>query len=103
MPLATPRLSGAWGRLSLALNWGPPALLDCIAIVVLLRAGWRPMVDCLHSCRDPGARQALPSLGLPRLFTQVAVLMSRQAGKGGQRAHHPSDGGRNFSPFWGHF
>ena len=29
MPLATPRLPEARGQRSPALNWGPPAFLDC--------------------------------------------------------------------------
>ena len=73
MPLVTPRLPGARGQLSLALNREPPALLDCIGTRGAVRAGWPPTVDSLRGWRGPGARKALPLAGL---FTQVAVLLS---------------------------
>ena len=56
MPLATPRLPRARGRLSLALDWGRPHSLTALAQVVLLRAEWRPTVDWLRGWRGPGAR-----------------------------------------------
>ena len=53
---ASPRLPGARGWLSLALDWGPPHSLNALAQVVLLRAEWHPTVDWLRGWRVPGAR-----------------------------------------------
>ena len=77
MPLATPRLPGARGRLSLALDWGPPALLDCVGTGGAAQ-GWVVSHGGLAAWLE-GPRGtlsvALPP-GLPGLFTRVVVLLS---------------------------
>ena len=77
MPLATPRLPGARGQLSLALHWGPPALLDCVGT-----GGAAQGLVASHgglAARLEGPRGSLSATlppGLPGLFTRVAVLLS---------------------------
>ena len=76
MPLATPRLPGAQGRLSLALDLGPPALLDCIGTGGAAH-GWGASHSAL-AARLEGPRGMLSAArprGLPGLFTRVAVLI----------------------------
>ena len=68
MPLATPRLPGARGQLSLALNWGPPALLDYV--------GTSGAAQGLVASNGGLAPWGSLSAALPGLFTRVAVLLS---------------------------
>ena len=63
MPLATPRLPGARGRLSLALDLGPPALLDYMGTGGAAH-GWGASHDAL-AVRWEGPRGTL-SAALPR-------------------------------------
>ena len=77
MPLGTPRLPWAWGRLSLALDWGPPAPLDCIGTGGATQV-WVPSHGGL-AARLEGPWGTLSTVlppGLPGLFTQVVVLLS---------------------------
>ena len=77
MPVATPRLPGARGRLNLALDWGLPALLDCIGT----GGGARGSVasNSALAARLEGRRDTLSAAvppDLPVLFTRVALLLS---------------------------
>ena len=77
MPLATPQLPGARGQLSLALDTGPPALLDCVGTgdgAQGLVASHGGLAARLEGPR--GSLSAALPPGLPRLFTRVAVLLS---------------------------
>ena len=77
MPLASPRLPGEQGWLSLALDWGPPALLDGIGTGGAAH-GWVASHGGL-AARLEGPRGTLSAAlprGLPGLFTRVAVLLS---------------------------
>ena len=77
MPLATPQLHGARGRLSLAIDWGPLAPLDCIGTGGAAH-GWVASHSGL-AARLEGPRSTLSTAlpqGLPGLFTSVAVLLS---------------------------
>ena len=73
MPLATPRVPGTRGRLSLALG-GRPHSLIALAQVVLLTAGGSPTVEGPEG--PLGTLSAALPRGLPGLFTRVAVLLS---------------------------
>ena len=77
MPLATPRLPGARGRPSLALDLGLPALLDCIGAGGAAQ-GWVASHGGLAArLEEPlGTLSAALPPGLPGLFTRVAVLLS---------------------------
>ena len=69
-------LGGAQGRLNLALDSGPPALLDCIGTGGAAH-GWVASHGGLAArLEGPGHAKRCPARGLPRLFTQVAVLLS---------------------------
>ena len=74
MPLATPRLPGARGRLSLALDWG---LLDCIGPRGAAQGWVAPHGGLGARLEGPwGTLSAALPPGLPGLFTRVAVLLS---------------------------
>ena len=81
--------SSARERLSLALDWGPPALLDCIGTGgaahgwVAAHGGLAVQLEGPRGTLSAGLPQ-----GMPGLFTLVAVLLSTQ------RAHHPGDRSR---------
>ena len=76
MPLASPRPPGARGRLSLALDWGLPALLDCIGTGGAAHGWGAPHSGLAERLEGPWGAKHCPAPGLPGLFTQVAVLLS---------------------------
>ena len=88
MPLATPRLPRAQGRLSLALYWGPSALLDCIGTGAA--AGWRPTVHWLRRWRGPGHAKRCPASG-PCRVGHLSGSATVHVSRGAQRVHHLSD------------
>ena len=80
MALVTQRPPGAQGRLSLALNWGPPTLVDCIGT----RGAAHSWVAPHGACTTPRACPGCSHDG-------GATVHVSGSGGGGQRAHHPND------------
>ena len=81
MPLATPRLHGAPGQLSLALGWGPPALIGTGGAAHSWVASHSGLAAQLEGPR--GTLSAALPRACPGLFTQVALLLCPHGGGGG--------------------